>query len=70
MWFCAGNGVDNSGMFSLLLSSAYTAKAFLASHTVPPVSRLEAHKSLGVTQLGHHAQHITLEEEGRVEHLE
>ena len=24
VWICAGNSVDNTGMFSLLLSSAYT----------------------------------------------
>ena len=29
-WISAGNSVDNSEMFSLLLSSAYTVKAFSA----------------------------------------
>lgn len=29
------NGVNNPEMFSLVLSSAYTVKAFPASHTTP-----------------------------------
>ena len=35
------------GCFLLLLSSAYTVKAFPAPHTTPPVSRLGVHKELG-----------------------
>ena len=46
-WICAENSVDNTGMFLLLLSSAYSVKAFSASHTIPPVRRLGVHKKLG-----------------------
>ena len=38
-WICAGNSVDNSGMFSLLLSSAYTeSRPFLL--LTPPYQRV------------------------------
>ena len=45
-WVCAENSVDNTGMFSLLLSSAYTeSRPFLLP--TPPASRLGVHKELG-----------------------
>lgn len=31
-WICAENTVNNTGMFSLLMSSAYTVKSFCTSH--------------------------------------
>ena len=46
-WICAENSVDNTGMFSLLLSSAYTVKACSVSHTTSPMSGLGVHKELG-----------------------
>jgi len=46
-WICVGNSVDNTGMFLLLLSSAYTVNTFSASHTTLSVSRLGVHKKLG-----------------------
>jgi len=51
-WICAGNSVDNKGMVYLLLSSAYRVKAFPASHTTPPGSRLGVHKKLGGDKAG------------------
>jgi len=47
-WICAENSVNNTGMFLLLLSSAYApSRFFSASHTIPPASRLGMHKKLG-----------------------
>jgi len=46
-WICAKNNVDNTGMFLLLLSSAYTVKAFTAAHPTAPARRLGVHKKLG-----------------------
>ena len=45
-WICAENSVDNTGMFSFLLSSAYTEPRALLLLT-PPASRLGGHKELG-----------------------
>lgn len=42
-WICAGNSVDNSGMFQSLLSSAYPAQRL----SYPTNKRLGEHKNLG-----------------------
>jgi len=52
-WIYTEKSVDNTSMFSLLLSSAYTeSKHFPASHTIPPVSRLGVHKKLAEDTAG------------------
>jgi len=44
----AENSVDNAEMFSLLLSSAYTAsRPFLAPHPTPPARGLGVHRKVG-----------------------
>jgi len=43
-WICADHSVDDTGMFSLLLSRI---KASSASRPTPPASRLGLHKKMG-----------------------
>lgn len=44
-WICARNGVDNTCMISVSLSSACTVRAFSASQSTR--EQAEAHKDLG-----------------------
>lgn len=46
-WIFAGNSVSNSGMFSLLLSRAYTESRPSLPCIILPASGLRAHKKLG-----------------------
>lgn len=47
-WMCVGNSADNSGIFLLVLGSAYTEpRPFLLCIPTPPVRRLWVHKELG-----------------------
>lgn len=46
----AGNNADNSGIFLLLMSTAYSI--FPASHATPPERMLKVLKYLGQTKLG------------------
>lgn len=48
IWICAVNSVDNRGMFVAIAEQClHIAKAFSASHTVPPGRMLGVHKKLG-----------------------
>jgi len=49
---CAENHVDSTEMFPLLLSSAYIAKNFPASHPTPPVRSWGCTRSWVGTWLG------------------
>lgn len=52
LWIYAENSADNTGMFSLLLSSACTEpRPFSAPHPTPPTKRMRVHSQEG-TQLG------------------
>ena len=46
-WICAGDSVDNTGMFSLLLSSACTKTVPILLLTHPTSEEAGGHKELG-----------------------
>lgn len=43
LWIFVENGVDNTGMFLLLLTSAHTETGLFYSHTTPPLGRMVVH---------------------------
>jgi len=47
IWVCAENSVDNTGMFLLLLSSAYTESRPFLLLALTTSNRLGVHKKLG-----------------------
>ena len=47
VWICAESSVDNTGLFQLLLSSAYTEPRPFLPLTHPTSEGLGGHKGLG-----------------------